>query len=166
MAANRLQRWAIILSGYNYNIKYVESSKNGVDGLSRIPSEFSAADSQKVSYLNFIEENIPHLSIQKIRSQTHNDPTLSKVKHYVLNGWPKINMNEELYAYFVRRNELTIEQNCIMWGYRIIIPLKLRDMLLREVHSIHLGIVKAKMLARSFFWWPKLDQELEGMIES
>ena len=29
------------------------------------------------------------------------------------------------------------------------------------LHEMHLGKVKIKMLARSHFWWPKLDCEIE-----
>lgn len=36
MAAARIQRWAFILSGFNYNIEYVKGSINTADNLSRI----------------------------------------------------------------------------------------------------------------------------------
>ncbi|KRT85166.1 hypothetical protein AMK59_2611, partial [Oryctes borbonicus] len=73
MAANRLQRWAVILSGYNYKIKYVESKRNGADGLSRIPLKKQINEEKDVSHLNFIQENVPNAQIQ-----TRNDPILSK----------------------------------------------------------------------------------------
>ena len=38
MAASRLQRWAIILSSYDYDVKYQPSILHGnADGLSRLP---------------------------------------------------------------------------------------------------------------------------------
>jgi len=41
MAANRLQRYAIFLSGYNYKIQFVKGTDNGnADALSRLSLEF------------------------------------------------------------------------------------------------------------------------------
>ncbi|XP_063366282.1 uncharacterized protein K02A2.6-like [Cydia amplana] len=37
MAASRIQRWAVLLSGYDYEIEYVASANNCADALSRLP---------------------------------------------------------------------------------------------------------------------------------
>ena len=29
----------------------------------------------------------------------------------------------------------------------------------------HLGIVRMKMLARSYFWWPSLDETIEDYVK-
>ncbi|XP_030040463.2 uncharacterized protein LOC115455850 [Manduca sexta] len=38
MAASRLQRWAVILAAYRYDIEHVTTFRNGADALSRLPS--------------------------------------------------------------------------------------------------------------------------------
>ena len=53
-----------------------------------------------------------------------------------------------------------------MWGARIIVPAKLRERVLEELHSTHMGIAKTKTLARSHVWWPKLDSAIEMMTKS
>jgi hypothetical protein len=53
-----------------------------------------------------------------------------------------------------------------MWGYRVIIPNKLRIFLLKETPSTHAGIAKMKTLTRSYFWWPGLDKEIESYVKS
>lgn len=84
---------------------------------------------------------------------------------FLKNGWPnKTTISNELKTYYPKRDELTIEQDCIMWGYRIIIiPNKLRDIILKELHTSHAGIVKMKTTARSFFWWPNINQHIENL---
>lgn len=37
MVASRMQRWAIILSAYTFDIEYVRTDNNGADGFSRLP---------------------------------------------------------------------------------------------------------------------------------
>ena len=48
-----------------------------------------------------------------------------------------------------------------MWGYRVVIPKKLRPQILNELHLTHLGVVKMKPTARSFFSWPGIDNDIE-----
>ena len=45
----------------------------------------------------------------------------------------------------------------MLWRNRVVIPSALRQSLLCELHYGHLGISRMKSIARSYFWWPKLD---------
>ena len=90
-------------------------------------------------------------------------PCLNKVYllTYLLNGWPKYNPDEDLKDYFSRRRELTVDQVCILWGLRVVIPPRYRERLVKELHQEHTGIVRMKSVARSYFWYPKLDADVE-----
>lgn len=77
-------------------------------------------------------------------------------------GWPRQQeIDEGLHPLYIRRNELTLDRECLFWGYRIIIPNSLKDAVLEELHRTHFGIVRMKEIARSYFWWPKLDIKIE-----
>ncbi|XP_041822728.1 uncharacterized protein K02A2.6-like [Chelmon rostratus] len=164
LAAARLQRWALLLSAYQYDIVYKASLQHAnADGLSRLPLQKEAPQSNpefRVSWL----ESIP-VSAKVIQKETDKDKILTKVRHLTQTGWPKHVSEGDLKPYWNRRNELTVEADCVLWGLRVIIPTALRPKMLKELHE-HLGIVRTKALARSHFWWPSLDIEIEAMVES
>ena len=48
-------------------------------------------------------------------------------------------------------------------GDKLIIPVALRDRILKIAHEAHLGITKTKQLLRTKVWWPGLDRQVEEM---
>ena len=53
-----------------------------------------------------------------------------------------------------------------MWGVRVIIPNKLQDRILQSLHENHPRITRMKSVARSYFWWSGLDQDIEKTAQS
>ncbi|GFW09251.1 uncharacterized protein K02A2.6 [Trichonephila clavipes] len=60
-----------------------------------------------------------------------------------------------------REAQYTIEDGCIMYGQRVCIPRKFRKDVLEELHAGHLGIVKMKVIARSFVNWKNIGNDIE-----
>ena len=52
-----------------------------------------------------------------------------------------------------------------MWGIRVIVPSKLRERVLTELHTGHPGIVKMKSVARTLVWWLGIDEAFESFIQ-
>lgn len=169
MAANRLQRWAIYLSAFDFDVQCIAGKDNGcADALSRLSLESTEAQIQKeYSYLNFISENFQKpIRCADIAVETTRDKTLSIVVNFVKNGWNDSCQQIDIKDFFVRRNELSFENGVLMWGHRAVIPERFRKVLLEEIHCSHMGIVRSKGVARSYFWWPGLDKSIEVMINS
>ena len=48
----------------------------------------------------------------------------------------------------------------------MVVPKKLRERFLDELHLSHPGVVRMKALAHSHIWWPELDRHLEDRVKS
>ena len=98
-----------------------------------------------------------------LREETSRDPILSLVVHFTLNGLPgKEEVPDNLKRYYFKRNELTVEEGCLLRGTRVVIPAKYQESVIAELHLNRPGIVRMKALARLHVWWPTLDTELNS----
>lgn len=171
MSASRLQRWSIYLSSFQFKIKYIKGKENvEADALSRLAIENIECEEEDTNYLNFVENEFSKpIRSKDVAIEVSNDEDLIKVVKMIKEGWKENNEfkeNKELRSYYHRRNELTLEKGIIMWGYRVVIPKKFREALLKEIHMSHTGIVKSKTLVRSFFWWPGIDKDIVEYVNA
>ena len=109
LAAARLQRWALLLSAYDYDIKYKSTDAHAnADCLSRLPLQ-STSDQQlnekaPISVFNVSQISALPVTCQDIQRATRTDRLLSQIYNYVKNGWPR-NVNEELKPYFLKKKK-------------------------------------------------------------
>ena len=75
--------------------------------------------------------------------------------------WPE-HISQELIAYFTKTNELSVENDIIMWGLRVVIPSCYRHKILPELHKNHPGMSRMKSLGRS----PNIDKEVEKLVKT
>ena len=168
LAAARLQRWAWILSAYTYEIEFRPTGDHGnADGLSRLPLRISPPDDPNADpkVFNISQMEALPVTVRKLRAATSSDRVLSKVYRYTKGTWPQ-QVPADLRPFFNRRNELTVEEGCLLWGFRVVIPQSLRQKLLQELHKDHPGVTRMKSVARSYMWWPGLDKEIENLAKS
>ncbi|XP_037299019.1 uncharacterized protein K02A2.6-like [Manduca sexta] len=170
MAATRLQRYAIFLSAYNYEICYISSQNNVVaDYFSRAPLCETALETNvddQIRYLNFLNDSQLPISFNTLKQAVDKDKTLQTVIKYIHNGWPRKIKCKNIQPYFNCKTDLEVETGCVMRGHRIVIPSVLRERMINELHRGHFGIVKTKSIARSKLWWPGIDGDIERAVSA
>ena len=65
---------------------------------------------------------------EAVAKGTRCDPVLARVHASIVKGWSARIYGDK--PYYERRNELTVQQGCILWGMRVVIPNKLQDRVL------------------------------------
>ena len=170
MASGRIQRWALTLGGYDYSIQYREGKNMAnADALSRLSlktsSEQEAPRPPELVHLVEFLDSTP-LSCTQVRVWTDHDPTLSRVRKWVQEGWPaQVCTDEQFQPYVRRKDELSTEGGCVLWENRVVLPSRGRKRALGLLHESHLGIVRMKSLARGYMWWPGMDKEIESSVK-
>ncbi|XP_061506314.1 uncharacterized protein K02A2.6-like [Anopheles gambiae] len=176
--ANRLQRFALTLLMYDFEIEYVTTEKFGnADILSRLISEHSKPDEDYIIANLELEKDVKSVVISNISSlpinftevakQTGKDSILSKVLHFTQNGWPHNTIyTGELASFYARREALSAVDECLLFGERVIIPNSLQERCLRQFHRGHPGIQRMKSLARSYVYWPSIDKDISECVAS
>ncbi|CAH8596854.1 unnamed protein product [Schistosoma turkestanicum] len=175
-SANRLQRWALVLLGYDFEIQYRRTLQFGqADALSRLINDQVAADENMViaslsvedhaeCYLTTAVRALP-VSATDIQKASRNDPIIKMTMKYVTKGWPSKKFEGDMKQLYQRRDSLCIVNDCLMFGERVVVPASLRAKVLRQFHLGHPGIKRMKSIARSYAYWPHMDQHVTALVE-
>ncbi|CAC5400803.1 unnamed protein product [Mytilus coruscus] len=168
MAAERIQRWALTLSSYEYKIFYKEGKKNfNADALSRLPLNREGKTEVPAEIIMLMDHmGSTPATAQQIKAWTRKDPILGQITNYVLKGWPNYRDNDDMKLYFSRKTELSVFDSCLLWGNRVVITNPGREIILQELHEGHQGISRIKVLARGYVWWPNMDAEIEQTVRA
>ncbi|CAH8629145.1 unnamed protein product [Dicrocoelium dendriticum] len=175
--ASRLQRWATVLLGYDFVVKYQSTHNIGqADALSRLigtqhqePEDLVVAqisvEPQVQQVVSDIFGALP-VTFEMVREATQHDSTLQQVIDFHLNGWPKRVTTPELQQFHQRKEALSVVRNCLLFSDRVVIPHILQERVLRQFHTGHPGMNRMKSLVRSYVYWPYMDSQIESLTKN
>ena len=71
----------------------------------------------------------------------------------------------KLKPYWSYRDELAVIDGMILKGRHIIIPNSLRQQVLDQLHTNHMGIEKTRLLAHECVYWHSINADIEKYIK-
>ena len=175
----RLQRLKTKLMAYNFTAEWLKGTKNDApDALSRNPvsdpeshellAELDVDNNPDMSLAEVRSITNESLRLQQLREHSEQDPEYQQLKKFILNGFPshRSQLPENCKRYWNVREHLTLDDNLIVNGCRLLIPCAMRHQVLLQLHESHQGSVRTKQRARLSVYWPGIDNDIDNTILS
>ena len=167
----RIARWSARLLCFNYDVIYRAGIQNQTaDCLSRLPlstatSHEPVTEPELVALLTTAQAAITPV---EFKSASPVCTELSALRTQIQKGWPASpkSVSIELQPYFKMRNELSVYENLVLRGSRLVVPVALRKTLIVLAHENHQGIVRTKQRLRELHWFPAIDSLAQSYISA
>ena len=120
---------------YRYHIQFRSITKHGnADTLSRFSLEDTTQKAKDI-VASVQEQQFEEIQVstKQIAESIHKNPLLAKILRCVKTGWPE-EISAEQRPYYQYREELTIEENCLLKGMLVVIQPYLREKVLNMKH--------------------------------
>ena len=93
---------------------------------------------------------------------------LGALKQVILDGWPnsKSQCDPDLMPFWNVRDELSIANDVIFKGSKIVIPKCMQKSILAKIHEGHQGIEKCRKRGREAIYWPHINADIEQMVKN
>ena len=169
----RVLRFRLRLMRFQYSISHVPGKLlYTADTLSRAPLPSSATDKTTSEIENFVQSVITTIPasrdyLDSYQTAQKQDPICSKLREFCNSGWPNRNtLKGNLNKYWQFRANLTINDDLLLFGSRIVIPESKQMETLQKIHQGHQGFQKCRFRIASAVWWPGVTKALENFIKT
>ena len=173
----RLQRLRMKLMAFNFKAIWRKGATNQApDALSRSPvdiptpdelfAEGSDQDLSAAEIRSVHQGNLESNRLQELRKHAREDSSYQQLKQYIMEGFPdhRHMLPEGAKPFWQVRQHLSVEDELIVYGCRLVIPHSLRRQVLSQLHEAHQGSTQTKQRAHLTVYWPAIDHDIDQMI--
>ena len=171
----RVLRFRLRMNRFDYDICHVPGKDlYTADALSRAPTaepgkNSVAFQSEIEMFVEAVTSAIPASDsrLKEYLEHQKSDPVCSLIRSYCAQGWPvqsKISTNMQ--PYWEVRSELTVCNDLLLRGSRIVVPVSLQEQTLHKIHHGHQGIQKCRARANSAVWWPRMSEQISNAVST
>ena len=108
------------------------------------------------------------MPMSQIQQASAQDEHLQCLKSFITTGWPntKEELHTDLKPYSSYRKELAVIDKIVLKGRCIVILTSLRQHVLDQLHTNHVGTEKTKLLACKSVYWSSKNVDIEKYIKN
>ena len=170
-APRRLQRLLLHLLSYDTVVAYRKGSELYLaDTLSRAPLR----DPLFIDSVNLLTDlsanhhtdDLSSPVLKEIREFTLRDASLQALIHIIQSGWPdsKKALPDTVKPYYADRAYLTVYDDIVYYGPRVLVPQEHRPSIARRLHKSHIEINACVRRAADVLYWPGFATDLRDVL--
>ena len=108
------------------------------------------------------------MSISQLQQASAQDDHLQCLKSFIIAGWlsTKDELHSDLNPYWSYRDDLEVIDGVVMKGRQIVIPTVLKQQVLDQLHTNHMGIEKTKLLTCKSVYWANINTYIKKHIKN
>ena len=170
VAPRRWQRMLLRLQGYEINLVYRSGKSMELsDTLSRayLQTEIPTPFEKEVELVSSMEcLSLAAARLDDIRVSTEADEGMKELKNVILKGWPekRSDVSRNVSQYFGVRDELTVQDELVYRGQRVVVPQSLRKRMVQRIHASHIGVEGCLRRARESLYWPGMSRDIKEEV--
>ncbi|XP_069752177.1 uncharacterized protein [Narcine bancroftii] len=130
----------------------------------------SKMDEDVNAFMDMITRELPisDAKMELVKSETNKNETLRQMRKKILDRWPNLKQDcsSDISEYWNCRVELSVVEDVIYKGSKILIPKSLRKEVLKEIHGGHLRMEKCKERAREVMYWPIFNNDMTNEVSN
>lgn len=171
----RVLRFRLRLTRFAYTISHVPGKfLYTADTLSRAPVASTddtqlQEETQTEFFASALISTLPASQdrLDEYRTAQQEDSTCRQLISFCKQGWPdRPQLQGHLSPYWQVRGELTLHEDLLLYGNRIVVPKSLQAMTLQKIHNGHQGIQRCRLHTSSAVWWPGVSKDIERVVTS
>ena len=166
----RIERWALRLMCFDFEIVHKAGRENIADFMSRNPVDGPNGEYEEDErYINFVADHAIPVAVTReaLAQATKEDQKLQALAKKVRGEELGKGEIESLAEFERVRRELTVTSDgLVLRDKRVVVPEKLRKEMVMVAHEGHMGMAKMKALLRTKVWFPKMDEMVEEVVEA
>lgn len=120
---------------------------------------------EKVVYSLEATDSLSPEMLKQLKEMSQTDEVLQAIKKAHKSDWGKqcSRLKEKLPKFWSVRHNISMQNDVLIMGDRIIIQEKLKSAVLQKLHNGHQVVQRTKAQARQVVFWPGMSKDIESM---
>ena len=162
----QLQRMLLTLQKYDTEQKYIAGKEKiladtiSCASLKETIEVIAGEELEAQLHMAYKNARATSAEIKEVKKETAKDFCLTRIARYVIEGWSTIKYQilTDFKPYWSYKKVLSMINNILFKGRRLIIPTTMRKEVFKQLHQAHMGIQKTKWIAGAKIFCRQINQ--------